>query len=103
MRILVVAALALVIANPAMARSHVCQAAVDKELSRLGITLDRVTSTEVGRERTGSEDGVLFAYKYWMRMSSCKKGHLIMDLDLSCGIKSTYTDGPCEISGVPHC
>ena len=103
MRIAILVAAGLLISTPLMAKSHVCQTAVNKELTKYGLAPSDVASTEVGRQRTGSEDGVLFGYQFWMRMKSCSKGHLIVDTDLYCRVKGSYTDGPCEIAGVPHC
>lgn len=105
MRTIILIVLGLVISSPSIAKTNICQPAVDAALQKYGLAPSDVASTQIGRQVTGSEDGVLFAYQYWMRMKSCSKGHLIVDLTLDCQVKGAgaYTTGPCEIAGVPHC
>ena len=103
MRMVIMVVLGLVISAPSIAQTHICQPAIDAQLQKDGIALNQVTSISIGRERTSGEDGSLYGYKYWIRMKSCKKGHLIIDLDLYCDVKGVYTSGPCEIAGVHKC
>ena len=97
-------ALGLVISAPSIAQTHICQPAVDAQLQKAGIATNRVTSTDVVRDTTGgTENTQLLGYTYWMRMKSCKKGHLLINLDENCGFQQIFTDSSCKIAGVPHC
>ena len=103
MRTAILIALGLVISNPSIAQTHICQSAVDARLQKDGIALNRVISTDVTRDISSGEDGLLYGYMYWMKMKSCKKGHLIFNLNLDCEVFEVFTDGPCQIAGVPRC
>ncbi len=103
MRAAILVALGLVVASPSTAQVHICQSAVDAQLTKHGIAADRVSSTAILNEISGSREDVRVGYKFWMRMKSCSKGYLVVDTDLQCTVWQTYTDGPCKISGVPDC
>ena len=103
MKMEILVALGLVISTPSIARTHICQPAVDAQLQKAGIAANRVTSTDVVRDITDPEKGRIDGYTYWMRMKSCKKGHLLINLDENCGVLQVFTDGSCKIAGVPQC
>ena len=104
MRMVVLLVLGLVAASPSTAQVHICQPAVNAQLIKYGIAIDRVSSTAVINEILGgSMGGVHVGYKFWMRMKSCRKGYLVVDTDLNCDIEQTFTAAPCKISGVPDC
>ena len=103
MRTVILVALGLVAASPSIAEVHICQPAVDAQLMKYGIAPDRVSSSAVLNEISGSREDVRLGYNFWMRMKGCSKGYLVVDTDLQCNVWQTYTDGPCKISGVPDC
>ncbi len=103
MRMVIMVALGLVISAPSIAKTPICQPAVNAQLQKDGIALNRVISTDVTRDISSGEDGLLYGYMYWMRMKSCKKGHLLINLDENCGVLQVFTDSSCKIAGVPRC
>ncbi len=103
MRTVILVALGLVVASPSTAQVHICQTAVNAQLMKYGIATDRVSSTAVLNEISGSREDVRVGYKFWMRMKGCSKGYLVVDTDLDCNVEQTFTAGPCKISGVSDC
>jgi hypothetical protein len=104
MRTVIMVALGLVISAPSIAQTHVCQPAIDAQLQKEGIALNRVASTDVKRDHAANESTGFLGYTVWMRMKSCNKGYLLMSLHTDCTVMGpSATSGHCKIAGIPHC
>ncbi len=92
-------ALALVIAAPAEATQHDCEAVVAQRLDRLNVDPSDIRKISyIPIYRFMAEDEELIGYEAWVSLHSCR-GNLVIDMDQYCRLRQVYGRGACDLGG----
>jgi hypothetical protein len=78
-----------------------CAAAVDQEITRIGLSPDRIENIAIGSTMSDGDNARIVGYNAWVRVKSCD-GTLVIDMRRNCQVRDTYTLKNCEIVGVKH-
>ncbi len=92
-------ALALVIAAPAEATQHDCEAVVAQRLDRLNVDPSDIRKIfYIPIYRFMADDEELIGYEAWVSFHSCR-GNLVIDMSLICRVRQVYGRGECNLGG----
>ncbi len=81
--------------------SRRCSAEVERELQRLGLSLEQLTRRRWIVDETVSQ-GSRNVWGFWFlgRPPTCETGDLRIDLSTTCGVRSVRTRGGCSHPGL---
>lgn len=86
-------------AAPALAsKRDEAEAAVEAQITRLGIDRARIKSVYLGPVGH-SQDSPVQSYTGWISFTDCR-GNLVIDLSQTNAVRSIYTTGDCTVPGV---
>lgn len=79
-----------------------CRATFVDRLEQLGVAQEVDEMTLVPQVRIQGEAGrKLLGYEAWVRLESCRGGHLVIRTNRLCDLRGNYTQGGCQVDGVP--
>lgn len=79
-----------------------CERQVEQTLRDLAVPQEDVQSVQITRRQFVDEPRPRFDYAAWVRLRSCQSGYLVIHMTDYCHVRQSYTDGDCEVSGVPQ-
>lgn len=95
------ALLVLLLCGLPQAAAAQCQSGIERELDRLNVAPAEVDSLKVVKQIRAPNPDTNYVYDAWVRLRSCGKGYLVIQLTRGCAVKQSYSRGDCRLDGVP--
>jgi len=94
-------ALSLTVAAPS-ASAFQCEQEVNEALQQHSVNQSEVKSVKVMRRTGGAKSAGIYSLDAWVRLNSCSKGALVVNMTKYCMMQNVYTTGDCSVAGVPR-
>lgn len=91
----------ILVLGGAGARAYTCEDQVKQALTETGVGQDKVQSVKVVRRPGGARSPKIFSLDAWVRLNSCSKGALVVNMTKYCMVQDVYTTGDCRVEQVP--
>ncbi len=99
MRLLLIIAMLLGLAGPALAQDHPCAGAVSARMTELGITTAQIKRTVFIDVTDNGCCNFIVGYEAWVDLKQCK-GSVVSKLSRRCEVEESYSRGACDIKGL---
>jgi len=94
-------ALAAALSAPGPARALDCRQEAQRELQKLGVTAEEISSIRYVEKYNPTEQGPdVLGVRAWIRLAACTSGYLVVDMTRSCFVRQSYTRGECRREGI---
>lgn len=78
-----------------------CQPEIERELDRLNVAPAEIDSLKVVKQIRSPNPDTNYVYDGWIRLRSCDKGYLVIQLTRGCTVMQSYSRDDCRLEGVP--
>lgn len=80
-----------------------CEPRLQATLQQYELDMAAMEDVEWFAIRRGPPDalGPVHGYRVWMEPPQCEEGNLVADLFATCHVQQVYTEGGCQIDGIP--
>ena len=95
---------AALLVTPKEVAAFQCEAQVMKALETVNMTKSDMDSVKVMKYPNpvgGGQSCCNYTWEAWIRTKECSNGFVVVHLSRSCAFKQMYTQGNCQMSGMP--